>query len=158
MGGYEYLPLITFGALQHHQRELDDRVARLAALRLGRGLRPADGHLLGAADGDEDLGRHTARAGYDFRQQRWEITNAAATRAAASSFNGAYTRANNSAAPNDRGAVVGAVPARAADRGDRRGRDAGHTVQPVRDRVARASSARRITACSCRTTGASTTG
>ena len=36
MNGYQYLPLMTFGTLQHDESELDDRVARRAALRLGR--------------------------------------------------------------------------------------------------------------------------
>ena len=46
-------------------------------------------------------GAHTARAGYDFRQQVWNITNEGYP-GGRFSFNGAYTRLNNSAAQNDR--------------------------------------------------------
>ena len=47
------------------------------------------------------FGAHSARAGYDFRSQVWNVTNAgyAAGRFA---FTGAYTRLNNSAPTNDR--------------------------------------------------------
>jgi hypothetical protein len=48
------------------------------------------------------FGGHTARAGYDFRLQKWNIVSAGFP-GGRFQFNGAYTRANNSAALNDRG-------------------------------------------------------
>jgi hypothetical protein len=46
-------------------------------------------------------GAHTPRAGYDFRWQRWAITNHGYP-GGRFQFNGAYTRLNNSAPTNDR--------------------------------------------------------
>ena len=48
------------------------------------------------------FGAHTARGGYDFRVQNWSITNPGFP-GGRYQFNGAYTRASNSAALNDRG-------------------------------------------------------
>ena len=88
--------------LQHDQRELDDLVARLAALRLGRRLQPADGHVLGGADADQDLGDAHARApATTCALQRWNIISDGFP-GGRFQFNGAYTRASNSAATNDR--------------------------------------------------------
>ena len=47
-------------------------------------------------------GGHTARAGYDFRYQKWDDHQHAAIRAGGSSSTASYTRANNAAALNDR--------------------------------------------------------
>ncbi len=46
-------------------------------------------------------GTHTSRAGYDLRYQRWNITNHGYP-AGRYQFNGAYTRASNTAGTNDR--------------------------------------------------------
>ena len=46
-------------------------------------------------------GSHTPRAGYDLRLQEWAITNNGFP-GGRFQFNGAYTRANNTAALNDR--------------------------------------------------------
>ena len=60
-GGLQVPAVHDVRQLQHDEFELDDRVARIAAVRLGRRVRAADGHLLGAADADEDLaGAHRA--------------------------------------------------------------------------------------------------
>ena len=46
--------------LQHDERQLDDRLARIPALRLECGLRSTDDDAVDHADGDEDLGRALA--------------------------------------------------------------------------------------------------
>ena len=142
--------------LQHDQRELDDRVARLAALGLEQRLQPSDGHAVGHADADQDLGRaHRARSATTAAGSSWNIINDGYP-GRALPFNGAYTRASNSAATNDRAQswaqfLLG-LPTAAT----------GAVATPGRPRPAssrsprRESSARCITACSCRTTGAST--
>jgi len=82
--------------LQHHQQQLDDRLARRAAVRLGQRLQPPHHDLRRRAHADQDLGRPHHAAGYDLRYQQWKVVNDGYP-GGRFQFNGAYTRANNSA-------------------------------------------------------------
>ena len=86
MGGLQLPAADDLRQLQHDERELDDRVARLAALRLGRRLQPADGHLLGRADADARCGA-TTRVARRLRPAHQELGRSptTASRAGASS-------------------------------------------------------------------------
>ena len=62
--------------LQHDERELDHRLARVAALRLGQRLQPSDGHLSLRADADQDLGRaHRRASATTCACSNWKIIN-----------------------------------------------------------------------------------
>ena len=114
MGDYNYLPLITFGGVQHDQRELDDRVARLAALRLGRRVRPAAHNISFAPTVTRCVGRsHASRrlrppdpalGDHQRRIRRWPL----------SVQRRLHAREQHGGAERSR-AVMGAVPPRAAD-------------------------------------------
>jgi hypothetical protein len=101
MGNYRYLPLFTFGSFS--TTNSNSTIASLGAQRSdwGSGFnRPMDTYSVQPTV-TRIYGSHTARAGYDFRYQRWTIQNDGFP-AGRYQFNGAYTRANNSAALNDR--------------------------------------------------------
>ncbi len=101
MGGYQYLPLLTFGSFS--TTNANSTIASLGAMRSdwGDGFnRPMDTYSA-APTLTRIAGAHTARFGYDWRLQRWNITNDGFP-GGRYQFNGAYTRANNSAALNDR--------------------------------------------------------
>ena len=90
MNGYQYLPFFTFGSFSTTNSELDDRVARLAALGLERGLQPADDDDVRLADGDARRGATTRSApATSFRHQTLEHHERPAIRAGAIAFNGA---------------------------------------------------------------------
>jgi hypothetical protein len=102
MAGYRYLPLLTFGSFS--TTNANSTIASLGSQRAdwGDGFnRPMYTYSL-APTLTKIWGSHTARAGYDFRFQRWNITNSGYP-GGRFHFNGAYTRANNSAGTNDRG-------------------------------------------------------
>ena len=101
MGSYNYLPHITIGSFSTTNE--NSTISSLGARRSdwSQGFdRPMDTYSVQPTV-TKIMGTHTARAGYDFRRQVWNITNAgyAAGRFA---FTGAYTRLNNSAPTNDR--------------------------------------------------------
>jgi len=99
MKGYNY-PLHHLRRLQHHELELDHRLARRDALRLRNRLQPALHDVSFIPTADWLWSEHSLRAGYELRRQRWNITNAGYG-AGRYFFNGAYTRLNNSAPLND---------------------------------------------------------
>jgi len=102
MGDFRYLPLFTFGSFSTTNE--NSTIASLGARRSdwGNGFnRPMD-TASAAPTLTKIWGEHTARTGYDWRWQRWNITNDGFP-GGRYQFNGAYTRANNSAALNDRG-------------------------------------------------------
>jgi hypothetical protein len=101
MSGYNYLPLFTFGAFSTTNE--NSTISSLGARRSdwSQGFdRPMDTYSVQPTL-TKIWGAHTSRAGYDFRQQIWKITNAGYP-AGRFAFTGAYTRLNNSAATNDR--------------------------------------------------------
>jgi hypothetical protein len=101
MNGFQYLPLLTFGSFS--TTNANSTIASLGAQRSdwGDGFnRPMDTYAV-APTLTRMFGAHTARFGYDWRWQRWQITNDGYP-GGRYQFNGAYTRANNSAALNDR--------------------------------------------------------
>ena len=62
MGGYKYLPLMTIGTFSTTNENSTIASLGTQPFGLGRRLQPADGHVLGRADADQDLGRaHVAR-------------------------------------------------------------------------------------------------
>ncbi|HET9360020.1 MAG TPA: carboxypeptidase-like regulatory domain-containing protein [Vicinamibacterales bacterium] len=101
MGDYRYLPFITIGAFS--QTNDSSTIASLGSRRsdwregFDRPLNTASA----AATLTRVLGQHTARAGYDYRHQNWAITDGGYP-GGRFRFDGSYTRANNSAATNDR--------------------------------------------------------
>ncbi len=101
MSGYNYLPLFTFGSFSTTNN--NSTIASLGAQRSdwSEGFnRPMQ--TLGINPTLTKLwGDHTFRFGYDGRSQRWQIINTGYP-AGRYQFNGAYTRANNSAPQNDR--------------------------------------------------------
>jgi hypothetical protein len=101
MNGYQYLPFMTFGSFS--TTNSNSTIASLGSQRAdwGEGFdRPI--FTLGFSPTLTRMwGAHTARAGYDFRMQRWNITNRGYP-GGRFQFNGAYTRANNAAPTNDR--------------------------------------------------------
>jgi hypothetical protein len=101
MGGYRYLPLITIGSFS--TTNANSTIASLGSQRAdwGDGFNRPMYTFSVAPTLTKIWGSHTARAGYDFRFQRWNITNSGFP-GGRFQFNGAYTRANNSAATNDR--------------------------------------------------------
>jgi hypothetical protein len=101
MGGYDYLPMMTFG--QFSTTNQNSTISSLGSQRAdwGPGFnRPMDTYSVQPTI-TRLWGGHTARAGYDFRLQRWNIESAGFP-GGRFHFNGAYTRASNSAALNDR--------------------------------------------------------
>ena len=137
MRGYEYLPLMTIGSFS--TTNANSTIASLGSQRSdwnGGFDRPMT-TLSITPTVTKIWGAHSIRTGYDYRAQTWTITNEGFL-AGRYAFNGAYTRANNSAGLERPGAVVRAVPARVADgRDDGRGDGEHGGGQPVRDRVAR---------------------
>jgi hypothetical protein len=101
MNGYSYLPFMTFGSFS--TTNANSTIASLGSQRAdwGEGFdRPI--FTFGLSPTLTKMwGAHTARAGYDFRMQRWNITSSGYP-GGRFQFNGAYTRANNSAPTNDR--------------------------------------------------------
>jgi hypothetical protein len=100
MKGYNYLPFITFGGFS--TTNSNSTLASLGAQRsdFGVGFSRPFTNLSFAPTVDFLYHSHSLRAGYEFRRERWDITNAAYG-AGRYNFNGAYTRLNNSAALND---------------------------------------------------------
>jgi hypothetical protein len=97
MGGYRYLPFVTFGGFS--TTNANSRIASLGSQRSdwGSGFdRPFDNLSL-APTLSWLRGSHSFRAGYELRHRRWNITNAAYG-AGRYHFRGNFTRANNSAA------------------------------------------------------------
>ncbi len=101
MNGYQYLPLFTFGSFS--TTNSNSTIASLGAQRSDWG--PGFNRPIYTYSVQPTLtkiwGGHTARLGYDFRYQRWNVVSAGYP-GGRFQFNGAYTRANNSAALNDR--------------------------------------------------------
>lgn len=101
MNGYQYLPLFTFGSFS--TTNSNSTIASLGAQRAdwGEGFsRPMDTYSVQPTL-TKIWGAHTTRTGYDFRIQKWNITNSGFP-GGRFQFNGAYTRASNSASLNDR--------------------------------------------------------
>jgi hypothetical protein len=101
MGGYQYLPLFTFGSFS--TTNSNSTIASLGAQRSDWGdgfSRPMDTYSIQPTL-TKIWGGHTMRTGYDFRTQVWNITSSGYP-AGRYHFNGAYTRASNSASQNDR--------------------------------------------------------
>jgi len=102
MNGYQYFPLFTFGSFS--TTNANSTIASLGAQRSDWG--PGFNRPLNTWAVSPTLtrvwGEHTARLGYDYRYQVWHITQAGFP-GGRFQFNGAYTRASNAAALNDRG-------------------------------------------------------
>lgn len=100
MGDYRYLPFITIGTFS--TTNSNSTFASLGAQRsdFGDGFsRPLNTYAF-APTVTRVWGAHTPRAGFDFRLQQWEIVNHGYP-GGRFQFNGAYTRASNSAPLND---------------------------------------------------------
>ncbi|MBP6703094.1 MAG: TonB-dependent receptor [Vicinamibacteria bacterium] len=101
MSGYQYLPFITLGTFS--TTNSNSTIASLGSLRsdFSEGFsRPFNSYSL-TPSLTKLYGSHTARLGYDGRLQNWKIINDGYV-GGRFAFNGAYTRASNSAAQNDR--------------------------------------------------------
>jgi hypothetical protein len=101
MNGYQYLPLFTFGSFS--TTNSNSTIASLGSQRSdwGDGFdRPFKTYSLTPVL-TKITGGHTARLGYEGRLQHWDIISDGYP-GGRFSFNGAYTRASNSAATNDR--------------------------------------------------------
>ena len=101
MQGFHYLPLFTFG--QFSTGNESSTISSLGSKRSdwGNGFtRPMDTFSV-APTLTKIWGTHTSRAGYDWRLQRWNIVFDGFP-GGRYQFNGAYTRASNAAATNDR--------------------------------------------------------
>lgn len=99
-GDYRYLPLVTFGGFS--TTNSNSRLASLGSQRADWNAgfdRPFTNMSL-APTVTRLVGAHTVRLGYELRRRRWDITNDGYG-AGRYHFNGAYTRANNSAPLND---------------------------------------------------------
>ena len=104
MNGYQYLPLFTFGSFS--TTNANSTIASLGSQRAdwGEGFeRPMDTFAVQPTV-TAIRGGHTARAGYEFRYQRWKIISSGYP-GGRFQFNGFYTRASNSAGLNDPGQV-----------------------------------------------------
>jgi hypothetical protein len=101
-GDYQYLPFFTFGSFSTTNQ--NSTVASLGAQRSdwGEGFDRPFYNVAFAPTLTRLAGSHAFRLGYELRYRRWDITNAAYG-AGRYHFNGAYTRANNSAPLNDTG-------------------------------------------------------
>jgi hypothetical protein len=101
MQGFHYLPLFTFGSFSTANES--STISSLGSKRSdwGNGFtRPMDTFSV-APTLTKIWGTHTSRAGYDWRLQRWNIVFDGFP-GGRYQFNGAYTRASNAAATNDR--------------------------------------------------------
>src|SRR5262245_56923399 len=101
MGDFHYLPLFTFGSFSTNNE--NSTISSLGSKRSdwGDGFnRPMDTYSI-APTLTKIWGEHTSRAGYDWRLQRWNIVFDGFP-GGRYQFNGAYTRASNSAGLNDR--------------------------------------------------------
>jgi hypothetical protein len=96
--GFNYLPFITFGGFS--TTNSNSRIASLGSQRSdwGSGFNRPFTNISLTPTTTWLWNSHTFRAGYELRNQRWEIDNPGYARF---HFNGAYTRASNSAALND---------------------------------------------------------
>jgi Carboxypeptidase regulatory-like domain len=101
MNGYQYLPFFTFG--QFSSTNSGSTISSLGSMRSdwNDGFNRPMMFFSLAPTATKVWGEHTSRAGYDLRRTRWDITSSGYP-AGRYAFNGAYTRANNSAATNDR--------------------------------------------------------
>ncbi|HEX6101190.1 MAG TPA: TonB-dependent receptor [Thermoanaerobaculia bacterium] len=99
MNGYKYLPFITFGGFS--TTNSNSRIASLGSQRsdFGTGFDRPFTNISLTPTASWVMSGHSLRTGYELRHQRWEIDNAEYG-AGRYHFNGAYTRANNSAATN----------------------------------------------------------
>ena len=99
MGGYDYLPFITFGGFS--TTNSNSRIATLGSQRsdFGTGFDRPFTNISLTPTASWVMSGHSLRTGYELRHQRWQIDNAEYG-AGRYHFNGAYTRANNSAATN----------------------------------------------------------
>ena len=98
---YRYLPFMTIGTFSTTND--NSTIASLGSRRSdwGDGFdRPLNTYSF-APTVTRVWGAHTPRAGYDFRLQQWAITNNGFP-GGRFKFDGSYTRANNTAALNDR--------------------------------------------------------
>jgi hypothetical protein len=102
MRGYQYLPLLTFGTFS--TTNSNSTIASLGAQRSdwGDGFDRPMYTISVAPTVTRVWNAHSIRSGYDLRFQRWNITSSGFP-GGRFAFNGAYTRANNSAPLNDRG-------------------------------------------------------
>lgn len=100
MNGYKYLPLMTFGGFSAGTNS-NSLIASLGAQRsdFGEGFDRPFTNISLTPTASWIMGAHSVRAGYELRNQRWNITSAPYG-AGRYHFNGAYTRLNNSAATN----------------------------------------------------------
>ncbi len=100
MAGYQYLPFITFGGFS--TTNSGSTIASLGAQRsdFGTGFNRPFKNISFVPTLDRVWGDHSLRAGYELRDQKWNIT-LPAYGAGRYYFNGAYTRLNNSAPTND---------------------------------------------------------
>src|SRR6185295_18649306 len=102
MNGFQYLPFMTLGTFSSTNNA--STIASLGSMRsdFGDGFdRPMNTFSL-APTLTKIWSAHTVRMGYDLRFQRWTVISSGFP-GGRFAFNGAYTRANNSAALNDRG-------------------------------------------------------
>jgi len=99
MNGYKYLPFMTFGGFS--STNANSRIASLGSQRsdFGEGFSRPFTNMSLTPTASWIMGQHSLRTGYELRDQRWDITSAPFG-AGRYHFNGAYTRANNSAATN----------------------------------------------------------
>lgn len=99
MGGYKYLPFITFGGFS--STNANSRIASLGAQRsdFGTGFNRPFTNISFVPTTNWLYQSHSFRSGYEYRRQRWQI-DVPAYGAGRYFFNGAYTRANNSASTN----------------------------------------------------------
>jgi hypothetical protein len=100
MNGYRYLPFFTFGGFS--TTNSNSLIATLGSQRSdwGQGFDRPFYNLSISPTVTRIWGSHSTRAGYEFRHRRWDITSAPYG-AGRYHFNGAYTRANNSAPVNN---------------------------------------------------------
>lgn len=98
-GDYKYLPFITFGGFS--TTNANSRIASLGAQRsdFGQGFDRPFTNISLTPTVSWVTNAHSIRTGYELRNQRWQI-NSAPYGAGRYHFNGAYTRANNSAPQN----------------------------------------------------------
>src|SRR5687767_1411131 len=98
-GDYEYLPFVTFGGFS--TTNSNSRIASLGSQRsdFGEGFDRPFTNISLTPTASWVTAAHSIRTGYELRHQRWEI-NSAPYGAGRYHFNGAYTRANNSATQN----------------------------------------------------------
>jgi hypothetical protein len=101
MNGYGYLPFFTFGSFS--STNSGSTISSLGAMRsdFNEGFNRPMTTLSFQPTATKLWGSHTSRAGYELRRQQWEIQSAGYP-GGRYSFNGAYTRATNAAAQNDR--------------------------------------------------------